>query len=266
MADERSALCEMLQPQLAAYALGEPPDDRLRAHLAACDACRRDLAAYADVARALSYAAPEATPPAALRQRILDAASATNSVTQRRHARGGAARWNWSRLRWGLTFATLLAFLLWNLSLQRQLNARDAQLATSRENWQIVTRLLNDPAVRPVALHGERASGTLWTVPDESLACLMIEELPNPGADRVYQIWLLRAGTIVSAGTFVPQGRETWVIVRADQPLSAFESLGITIEPRGGSAMPTGPRVLQGSIDSSTASSSRRAVAHAVSH
>lgn len=259
MADERSTLCEALQPQLAAYALGEPPDDRLRAHVAACESCRRALAAYADVARVLPYGVAEATPPANLRQRILDAAIATGTGTARR----GAPRWNWSWLRWGVTFATLLALLLWNLSLRHQLNAREAQLATSRENWQIVTRLLNDPAVRPVALSGDNASGTLWTVPTEALACLMIEELPNPGADKVYQIWLARADTIVSAGTFVPQGRETWVIVRANQPPSAFESLGITIEPRGGSAMPTGPRVLQGSIDVSFA---RPAALRAVSH
>jgi anti-sigma-K factor RskA len=107
--------------------------------------------------------------------------------------------------------------------------------------------------VRSVSLRGDGASGTLWTVPRESIACLMIEDLPDPGDGNVYQIWLVRAGTPVSAGTFVPQGRESWTVVRADEPPASYESLGITIEPRGGSPAPTGPRVLQGSIDSSAA-------------
>src|SRR5689334_7394494 len=86
MLPEPTDLCTDFQPQLAAYALGEvEADDELLIHLRACMGCQRDLRTYVQVARALPYDAPEATPPPELRERILaavDAVERSSSVKQ----------------------------------------------------------------------------------------------------------------------------------------------------------------------------------------
>src|SRR5256885_9982361 len=73
----------------AAYALDAlRPDEAeaYEAHLAQCEPCREELARLAEPAAALAWAAGPATPPLALRGRILEAAAAerANVVPLRR--------------------------------------------------------------------------------------------------------------------------------------------------------------------------------------
>ncbi|MEN9936288.1 MAG: hypothetical protein RLZZ387_2867 [Chloroflexota bacterium] len=251
MDDTQSSLCEEQRSRLAAYALGEgQPDSEARAHLEVCAACQEALREYRAVARVMPVAAPDAAPRPELRDRIV-AAVAAGAVPRpapaaARH-RPGAAAW-WASL--AAMAALLVALLGWNVSLRAQVDTQAAQLAVSREGWQTVVVLLNDPDVRWYAVAGEMARGSLWAAPGRSEACLMVEQLPPLEVGQVYQVWLIDGEERTSGGVFEPRGGNAWAIIRSDEPVSDYRSVAVTVEPRGGSPAPTGPLVLAGDLTS----------------
>ncbi len=89
-----------------------------------------------------------------------------------------------------------------------------------------------------------RALGLAWWSRSRGLV-FSAALLPPVPANAVYQIWILTRAAPVSAGVFVPdvQGRFTFV---TDVPNVAQPMIGVsvTIEPPGGSALPTGRLVL----------------------
>jgi anti-sigma-K factor RskA len=266
MATDRSNRCEELQPQLAAYALGEAEaDPTLLAHLADCAACRDALRAYTQIARVLPYTAAQVTPPPELRARILAAATTSTPLgTQpQRVQRNIRPRWQSSvTLAWGCACVLLVMLVGWNVTLQRHLDAQTAQLdrltaqvRASRENWQVMTQVLNTPDLRAYALSGSAATGRFWASPQSPVACLVAQGLRDPGANNVYQVWLMQGDTPVGAGTFVPQAGNGWILIPIDEPLASYQGVGITIEPRGGSEAPSGQPVLNGALAVSEQSS-----------
>ena len=63
--------------------------------------------------------------------------------------------------------------------------------------------------------------------------------IPPISQEQTYQLWLIDAGDAVSAGIFSPQGDiPSRVLVEGD--VTAGRTLGLTIEPAGGSQQPTG--------------------------
>lgn len=254
MSHETLEYCHELQPRLAAYALGEPATDpELQAHLATCSRCAADLRSYMKVARVLPYSAPLLDPPPALRDRVL--ANATGAPVPPQPAPKAPRAWRWARVWPGVALAMIVGLLGWNIALQRQLSTRNALLNTSRERWVTVTRILNDREVRSAALQGEQATAHVWFTPGSQEGCLVAQQLPPLSAGNVYQVWFTDGARRISGGTFEPIATDAWTIVRADQPISAFTSMGITVEPRGGSPAPTSPPVLRANLSAAAAPS-----------
>ncbi|HEX9369403.1 MAG TPA: anti-sigma factor [Roseiflexaceae bacterium] len=269
--------CSGFQPQLAAYALGEAEASaELLAHLATCPACQRDLRAYVQVARMLPYDAPDVAPPARLRERILAAVAEpvaprapATPPSPRSDASAGVTprptrqRYGWLPAptpqvrRWSvfaLVFATLVALLAWNVSLQNQLRAQSAQMASNRQNWQKMIALLNDSTVRWYAVGGDMAEGHFWAAPSGQVACLVVQRLPAVAAGQAYQVWLMHGAERTSGGVFDAHDGNGWILIQLDEPLANYDSIGVTVEPRAGSATPTGPPVLRGALAASHAS------------
>jgi hypothetical protein len=278
--------CSGFQPQLAAYALGEAEASaELLAHLATCPACQRDLRAYVQVARMLPYDAPDVAPPAGLRERILAAvaepagprASATPqpdatlpqlaapsphsgasaSLTPRPTRHGWLPAPALQVRRWwvfAFVFAALVALLAWNIVLQNQLSAQSAQIASNRQNWQKMIGLLNDSKVRWYAIGGDMAKGHFWAAPSGQVACLVVQGLPAVAAGQAYQVWLIHGAERTSGGVFDARDGNGWILIQLDEPLANYDSIGVTVEPRAGSATPTGPPVLRGALAASHAS------------
>jgi anti-sigma-K factor RskA len=82
---------------------------------------------------------------------------------------------------------------------------------------------------------------------DKNTAVLVLWNLPQSEIGQTYQIWLIDSGgKRTSGGLFTPvdnQGYTTATIL-SPIPIRQFVSLGVTVEPGGGSKGPTGPRVL----------------------
>lgn len=261
MSHDQSDVCREFQPRLAAIALGETPAEAdVQAHLAQCPQCQADLRAYAQVGRILPYAAPTIAPPPELRDRILALATGVAAPPAR-----PARKWR----RWGIAWpafaaacVAIIALLGWNLNLQQQLNERNQILAASRDRWVIVTRILNAPDVQSYAMSGNGPTAHVWFTPQSTQACLVAQGLPDPGTDKVYQIWLQQGNQRISGGTFEPVASDAWTIVSSDRPIASYSDMNITIEPRGGSPAPTGPTILRATLDSAaTPSPADRAAA-----
>lgn len=69
-------------------------------------------------------------------------------------------------------------------------------------------------------------------------AIFVADDLPDPGIDRTYQLWLIDNGTSRSGGTFLPEEGHATVVLEGTAETGAI--VGLTVEPAGGSNQPTG--------------------------
>lgn len=129
-----------------------------------------------------------------------------------------------------------------NISLQNDLTAA-AQIAT----------LITSPQTQRIILPGTeaqpQAQGELLYEPDSQIAILLVDGMSTLDPDQVYQVLLIRNDGHDTAETFAVdvQGQSA-LIVHAQAPLSTFTSVGVSIEPRGGSPQRTGAVILLGDL------------------
>ena len=91
-----------------------------------------------------------------------------------------------------------------------------------------------------------KAVGRLFAAPELNAYALIVYDMPTPPQGMAYQFWLIDAnGDRTSGGMFTvdAQGR-SWQLFRAPKALSNYHGVGITVEPEGGSAKPTGTKMM----------------------
>jgi anti-sigma-K factor RskA len=238
----------MRQPDVhtlaGAYALDALPDQEtalFEEHLAACAACREEVAGLRAAAAKLgeSSAAPA---PAAMRARVLAGISVTRQAPSLgTNADDRGARWR--RLRRYVApiaaAAVLVAVVLGGLALDARLDALEVRSA------QVVAVLAADDT-QGVVLHGEQhRPARIIMSPSEGQAVFVANELPLPGQGRTYQLWLIGQHGPRSAGVFRP-GDHGEVVQAMSGEMSDVQAVAVTIEPVGGSLQPTSDAVLYG--------------------
>jgi len=88
------------------------------------------------------------------------------------------------------------------------------------------------------------AQGQLIADPASQSAVLVVTGLPPLEPGKTYQVWLI-AGAPVSAGLLtVDANGQGVLIVTSTESIGSFKSLGISVEPAGGSTQPTGDIVV----------------------
>ena len=233
----------MLTELIPAYALGAL-DQAERAvvarHLERCPDCRAELRAYQAVVDSLPLAAQPRTPPARLRQAILDQVEPKSAVPRQRVP--WHRRWLPQGRAWvPVAVALIVLLLISNLALWarlRQVQRSQAQLA---QEFSLAELTGAGPAAS--------ADGVLIYQPENGRAILVVEGMPQLPAERQYQLWLIQDGRRTSGGVFsVKQNGYGVLQVQHNQPLRLYDSFGVTIEPAGGSPQPSGQRVLSGSF------------------
>jgi hypothetical protein len=234
-----------------------PADVALRAHVARCQRCAAELAAWESVQAGIAGAVDQAgsdelrriAAPSDLRRAVL--ASAHTERGNRRVV----ARLPRLSLRLGATALALTlvaAGVIVVVDQAARLNASNADRQALAGALQTATQVLTDPAHQVITLSAPdgTASGTFaWTRRD---LVVLATGLVPPAEGQVYRCWVLASGgdTPVGQMDFV-DGEAFWVGALDDWAAVDLRSAGsfaVTVEPFAGGTTRTGPIVLEGSL------------------
>jgi len=222
-----------------AYALDAVDDaerDRFEHHLNRCQSCSHEVHGLRETAARMAMAVAR-TPPAGLRERVLTAAATTRQlppVTDVRPLPPPRGRWM-PRLAVGVVAAAIAVVIALGISLA----AARRQLDEARAQQRAVAAVLNSPGVR-ILTRRTSLGGTVTVMVSrrEQKVVFTAAGLPRLPRAKVYQLWLLGPPRTRSAGLLPPpsSGGTTPVLASG---LARGDSVGVTVEPAGGSAQPT---------------------------
>lgn len=231
---------------LTAYALGViEPDEiaRVSALLVEQPELRTTLAELRATADMLPYGLPETSPPAELRQRVLDHATGRSTPATSSPPRRVANRMRGWVL--GLSGIAAVAVLAAAIGWAQLFQTRE-QLAQSRAELVQTQAQVADAQVLIASLTGDGSSASILRT--RGGETVLIAQLPPLQPGRVYQLWRIQgSNSPASAGLFhvSAQGYTTAALPDGQQP-QAGETVAVTNEPDGGSPGPTSKPLIAG--------------------
>ena len=237
--------CASFRENIPAYALGALDTAEalaVESHLRICNGCPNELAAYRAIGDALLLAPTPQPPPLALRKQLQQRLPGTQP------RRAWAARFSWAQVAFGATMLLLIALNLSSLMQLQALQRQQAQITQHAETQQAVLAILAYPNIKSFPIWQDGVSGRLLVDDHHNVAGLILWNLPPLPENQTYQIWLADAqGDRTSAGLFRPQDGQTLTseVFFSQEELSGFSGLGVTVEPAGGSTLPTGARIFK---------------------
>lgn len=216
---------------LGAYALGSLPALEAQVferHLMGCADCQEELQRLHVATDALPRAVTPYQAPASLKEGLMATvrADAARAAPKAEPAAERARRSWFPRLRPAMALAAAVAvgaLAVYGLSL----DGDDSRTVTAQVDE---TRL-------------PRATASL-SIPDgEDGALLRVEGLPDPGRERVYQVWVQRGEKVVPVSIFSVDAAGTGT-AGVPGSMADVDAVMVTRERRGGAAAPTEAPVL----------------------
>ncbi len=172
----------------APYALGALASDereRFEAHLAECAACRSEVQALREVAVLLADAAPAATPPSGLRDRILREARQIRLIG---HGRAPIVPWL------AVAASLVLALGLGYMYVRERGTLQRVSAALAERDSLIATVFSPDVVTAALTATGKPPSARLYWNPSRHRIVMAVFHLPPASAGRTYQLWASRHG------------------------------------------------------------------------
>lgn len=272
--------CDDVVELIPAYSIGAADPDEAAAinlRLHDCPPATAELVAYTKIAEALLYAAPPKQAPARLAAALRAASSAPRTSTGGADTAPKAAprkvvskkmapftlvptpapkpRRRWS---FGPSVAVAVALLLvaFNVTLlvqNQQLRTRQEQLATEvdRQNRALIFLAAEEPqeVILPAAQENSDAQADVLWNNSLGVAVIYVRAFPALPPDMAYQLWLRKGEQRTSAGLFTVDDSGMGLLVfPIEESLDAYDMMGITPEPAGGSPGPTAPAVVRGPV------------------
>jgi anti-sigma-K factor RskA len=252
------------------YALGilsEAERRAFEAHLSSCPACEEDVRGFVSVRSGLAHAVPQVEPPAALRDRVIRAATGGED----RAVQAPTPRSPRRVLAFLSAAAALVAVALglYAVSLQQrirvleqELRAASARAADTQQQlvrYQVaadrssqIREILAASDLRRIDLAGQKAapgaSGRAFWSPARGLV-VAFENLPATPADRVYQLWVIPpGGAPISAALLELQPDGRAIALGAPGTASRVGVVAVTLEVAGGVPAPKGDMIVAGSL------------------
>jgi anti-sigma-K factor RskA len=218
---------------------------RFEQHLAGCEPCQQEIRGLRETAAALA-AASAITPRAAFRDGVLRAATRTRQLppllSRDAGAGQGRPRARMRRLALGLTAG--VAAVAVGLGVVSYAEMRD-RLDQAQGSDHTVAAVLSAPDASMVTRHVS-TGGTVTVVASRRMRMLVLTAAGLHGlpAAQRYEIWLIGPAGSRSGGMIDGSGHGKMVGPMVVSGLSAGDSVGLTVEPAGGSPKPTSPPVL----------------------
>ncbi|WP_370366735.1 anti-sigma factor domain-containing protein [Catenulispora sp. GP43] len=208
-------------------------------HLARCPTCVQEVAELQETAALLASAAAQTPPP-----RLKAAVDARIAVTRqippvvshepaRQADRRPRRRW-FTALGWGL--AAGLAAVVAVLGVR--LNDQQNQIDQARQRSTAISTLLAAPDVHAESVNvSTGGNGRVLVSRSRDEAAITVSGLSRLAPGKVYQLWMMGPSGARSGGV-VPVTAEAFDSVLA-HGLGDARTIGLTVEPAGGSAQPT---------------------------
>lgn len=130
---------------------------------------------------------------------------------------------------------------------------RVARLGADLARDDYVISFISAPGVATRQLRSARsgvvAQGEMYMYPGHSSAVVIFSGLPPLAPGQVYQFWFADETGQVAGKTFVadPTGIG-YIVVEAPREVNAFREVMVTVEPSGGSAIPSPNVILEGAL------------------
>jgi len=224
---------------LAAFAIGaldRPDAARVEDHLAACAACRTEVASFDEVAWGIAELAPMNDGAADLRGRVVARASRQRAVASSRSSGFGALGRLFS---FRVPVAVPLALaVLFGVSVAGLQGARSEADAYGRALAGVAAGTVVSLAPTP----GSDVRGSL--VLTEGGDPYLILRLPAPPAGKTWEAWVIRGERPIPAG--ISGTRSGVVTLVLSENVRPGDVVALTLENAGGVPLPQGPVVLQG--------------------
>ncbi|MQY03626.1 anti-sigma factor [Actinomadura macrotermitis] len=218
------------------YALNAlDPEERreFEAHLAECDTCAQEVRELRETTARLGAAAAGRAPDG-LRAKVLAEAARTRQAPPRLEARPAARRPGPALL--GLAAAACLVIMLaLGVAAYRADQRADRVQAQRDEVYSVLAAPDARAATGPVSTGGR---GTVVVSRQRDRAVVVMAGLARAPSARTYELWLMGEGEPKPAGTMTTASAPVVI-----QRVGRATQIGITVEPAGGSAAPTGAPV-----------------------
>jgi anti-sigma-K factor RskA len=239
----------LYRENLAAYALGTLDIEEkrlLEEHLDTCAACQTEMTEFMVVSEGLLSALPPKAPKPRLKKRLM-ASLPKKGKTSSQSSLRPFARFSFGSFATTAALVILLGLNLFSALQIGGLQREQAELTQRMYTEQSAIAMLAYPGTQTISIT-EGVAGSLLMNLESNTAILFTWDLPELPEGQTYQIWLIDVqGNRVSGGLFTAYSEQSYTSIRvlASSPLTEFVSLGVTIEPWGGSPGPTGPNVLK---------------------
>lgn len=218
---------------VASYVLGAldaQECELFEAHLKTCSICREELAALKLVVDALPAVAPQLTAPAQLKAQIM-ATVQSEAGWQRASASQRAPRRSWRALFAPRPIGAIAAAAAAIVALA---------IALAGGGGGTVTRTIQAQVIAPHASASVRLSG--------GHAELNVVGLPPTPTDRVYEVWVKRAGAPQPTDALFTVTTDGKATVGVPGNVAGVKQVLVTSEPLGGSRVPTRAPVIVASL------------------
>lgn len=249
---------EELLPFYALDALSDEERELVESYLVEHPEVREQIRDLQSATDALPYSAAPVEPQRRLKDALMARVSVDKRASEQSQVSSPSER-RWANLFPAFSFAVAAVAVVWVVVLNIQLSQlrkdvsslNQAVIAQSNSLEQINSKLPQTPvsAAMTISLKGTKvqpqAQGQLIADPKSESAVLVITGLGQLEAGKTYQVWLIDASGPKSAGLLtVNANGQGVVIVTSDSEIGSFKSLGISVEPAGGSSKPTGDIVV----------------------
>lgn len=229
----------------ALNALDATERDQLEAHIAGSEQARNEVTELTDTAVLLGLAVDPVTPPPALKASIMAQLATTPqlpAVTLETLPAYSTPATRKAQSRWFTRPVTALAaaaaavvLIVGGGVVANTITTNNFQQAQSNQLAAIESASDSQRLSAPVA-----SGGTATLVWSQELASsvLMVDGITSLPSTHVYELWYINEAGARPAGTFtVDASGTTWQVL--DGQMSAGDTVGLTVEPRGGSPLPT---------------------------
>lgn len=226
---------EQYEENVGAYLLGALPEmesEVFERHLESCPTCRQDLEQLRVASEALPRAVEPVTPPPELKKSLMA------TVWAEAGEREGAERPRRRPLRERLPrltpgFAALATACVLAIGIAIGIGVANLGGSSSKTVAAVVDHTQAPGGMASLSIPGNHQH-----------ALLSVEGLPNPGAGKVYEVWVQRNGTMQPAGALFSVGSGGSGSAGIPGSLKGAEAVAVTAERDGGALKPTRMPVL----------------------